>query len=561
MQVKPFFPVVHPTGAQPVRLWVCPGQGSQSVGMGQKLYDSSRTYRETFDRGHAALVSEGVDLRRLAFEGPAGDLTRTLHAQPALLVSNVALAEHLRIEEGIAPSPGDLLAGHSLGEWTAYTISGALTVEQGALAVYWRGRLMEEAFPFDPATRPMTAILGLSDQTVISACAGISREGHIVVAANFNAPGQVVISGHPAAVAEASDLLKSRGAGVSNAFPVAGPFHTPILSEAREKLAAKIAELGIEFSIPEFQIISNFTGREIEPVGDHLGSLLNQLTGSVRWTASMVRAWELGAVEMVSLDVSGNVLQGFAKKIFSRERPVQIVDPTISMHQHALRQAPGSISTTRFAEDPVQKRNNCLEFSYNAGAIVKIVRKLLKEGDVQTALLALKNTYNSAREAAMRELKSHADSLEVIQAMREGGFVDEAGDLIWPDPVVRDLVTHTLPPDSLTALTLGKDSIFSKLEALSLAPIDQEDLIYYVASRWNGDAQRLEKILSALRYLLVKGDPKKHKKSLLPLIQYKDQNGESQKGIDSWEAVILYVDGEKDVQFPHPGAMKQGDIL
>lgn len=555
--ISPLFPVTVAPGMFPVRLWVFPGQGSQAVGMGKALYDSSSAYRDAFDRGHEALFSrEGVDLRRLVFEGPKDELTRTLHAQPALLVSNYAFLEHLRAEEGIEPQPGDLMAGHSLGEWTAYVASGALTIEQGALAVYWRGRLMEGAFPFDPATRPMTAILGLPDDAVIAGCAGVHREGHVVVAANFNAPGQVIISGHPAAVAEASELLKSRGARTNNDFPVAGPFHTPILNDAREQLGAKIEELGITFGVPKFQIISNFTAREIASDGNHLQSLLNQLTGSVRWSASMLRAWELGAVQMVSVDVSGKVLQTFASRIFSHAVPVQTVDPTIPMHRHALKVSAGTIRTTVFAPAPDVATRRLLEFSYNATAVVREIQTLMARGETAAALAILDNRYHIAREAGMRALRKFEDRPEVIAAMREHGFVNTTeGALVWPEPVVRDLPTHPLPEAVVAELTgPGKDPLFAQLAALGLSPIEPEDLAYYVASRWGGEEKRLEEILKRLRRIAGLNALK------LALTKYKDENGEEQKGIGSWEQVVLYVDTDKEIAFKHPGVMTQGDI-
>jgi len=551
--IAPLFSVAAANGLSPARLWVFPGQGSQAVGMGKSLYDSSSAYRDAFNRGHEALMSrEGVDLRRLVFEGPKDELTRTLHAQPALLVSNYAFLEHLRQEEGIEPQPGDLMAGHSLGEWTAYVASGALSIEQGALAVYWRGRLMEGAFPFDPATRPMTAIMGLSDEAVIAGCAEINREGHIVVAANFNAPGQVIISGHPAAVAEASELLKSRGAKTNNDFPVAGPFHTPILNDARDQLGAKIRELDITFGTPRFQILSNFTGREADNGADHLQSLLNQLTGSVRWSASMLRAWELGVVQMVSVDVSGKVLQTFASRIFSHEAPVQTVDPTIPMHRHALRAPAGVIRTTVFAPAPEVATRRLLEFSYNATEVVREIQKLINRGSVREALAVLDNRYNIAREAGLRELRKHEGHPEVIQAMRDHGFVSTTdGNIVWPEPVVRDLPTHPLPQAALDELTGVKNSIFAQLAALNLSPIEPEDLVYYVASRWGGDEKRLEEVLKRLRRIVGLNALK------LALMKYKDENGEEQKGIGSWEQVVFYSD---EGNFKFPGAMTQGDI-
>lgn len=318
--------------------------------MGKDFLDESSpsfssVYRDHFDRAHRALSSEvGLDLRDLVLNGPTDQLTRTHHAQPALLTSNVAFFEHLGEVEEIPPSPGDLMGGHSLGEWSAYVAARALTIEQGALGVYWRGRYMEEAFPFDPsAGAPMAAVLGIENEIVIEACGQVSREGSVVVPANFNAPGQVVISGHPHAVKEASELLKSKG-GRATPIKVAAPFHSPLMEPVKEKLAAKLDELGIKVEKPRNTVIANFTAQPMASEANHLESLLNQITGSVLWSASMIRAWELGAIQMVEVDVSGKVLQGLAKRIFSKEVPVQIVDPKILQHREALHLPPGSVS-------------------------------------------------------------------------------------------------------------------------------------------------------------------------------------------------------------------------
>jgi [acyl-carrier-protein] S-malonyltransferase len=525
--------------------------------------DFSPTFIEVFERGCRYLKErEGVDLKKIILEGPSDLLTTTYHAQPALLISNIAFLEHLRLEEGIEPAPEDLMAGHSLGEWTAYVAAGALTLEEGALAVYWRGRLMREAFSFEEGARPMTAILGLPDDVVIQTCREISREGAIVVAANFNAPGQVVISGHPHAVAEAADLLKSRGGGISNRFDVGGPFHSPLLQQAGEKLEAKLTELGITFKKPSNLIISNFTGKEIAPDGDHLQSLINQLTGSVQWKASMIRAWELGAVQMVSVDVDDvkKTLLGFAEKIFSREVPVQSVDPAIPMQRQALRFPPGVIRTTEFSPSSEIATRRLLLYSNNAPAIAGRVRKLMATGkkeDLQTALLVTRNRYNMAREAGLRQLQPYADLPEVAEAMKYWG-------LEWPPPVVRDLPIRPIPEEILKAvlekLGIGTDprryweEIFETLADRNLSPAEPEDLVYYVESRWGESSEKLEEILRNFRRFSTL------KQGELDLTSYgpkKAAKKDKKKGIEGWNDVVLFNDYA--IEFPHLGALSQGD--
>lgn len=556
-----FFPVRTSGGSLPARIWAFPGQGSQKVGMGRDFYQSSLTYKTVVDQGCDFLLGhEGVDLRKTIFEGPADELTRTLHAQPALLISNFAFFEHIRAEEGIEPAPNDFVAGHSLGEWTAYTAARALTVEQAALAVYWRGRYMEEAFPFDPkAGSPMAAVMGLPEEIIVEVCRQISRLDHVVVAANLNTPVQLVISGHIPAVAEASQILKDKGASKVVPLKVAGPFHSPLMRPVKEKLALKLEELDIRFSPPQYTVLANFTAQPMEKDADHLGSLLNQIDGSVLWRALMMRSYELGVVQMVNVDVSGKVLLGMAEEIFSREVPVQSVDPAIPMHRHALRFPAGTVRTTVFQPAPETATRRLLEFSYNATAIVQEIRRLMGKGDIQTALLVLDNRYNLAREAGLRELRTY-DRPEVAEAMKTKGFVTPEGEILWPDPVVRDLPTHPLPSEVETQL---KNQILPALQQLSLAPIEGEDLLYYVASRWNGEQVRLDEILKGLRDIWKYAEPenKKYKDIKLSLMKYRDENGEEQKGIDGWEKVVLCVDGGEGVAFPYPGAMTQGECM
>ena len=525
--------------------------------MGKELYESSPSYRNAFDRGCAVLQDrEGIDLKKIIFEGPSDLLTETYHAQPALLISNIAFLEHLRVEEGIEPAPEDLMAGHSLGEWTAYVVAGSLTPEEGALAVYWRGRLMKEAFSFEKGSRPMTAILGLPDETVIQACREISRDDSIVVAANFNSPGQVVISGHPDAVKEAAEALRKKGAKISNSFPVGGPFHSPLLASAGGQLSRKLMELGISFREPRNTIISNFTGREIEPTGDHLQSLINQLTGSVLWSASMVRAWELGALEMVSVDVSGNTLLGFAEKIFHRDIPIQPMNPSEPMHRHALRSLAGTLRVKSYPPSPELVRERILKYSPSITAVARIVRELMAQGTpeaIQEALQTLDNDYIVTVQTALRMMQPYENLPEIQQAM-------SARRLAWPPPEVRDLPMLPLPAEAEDRL---RKEFSQALDELQLGPIDEETLLYYVASRWNGDAGKLDAIFKRLRTITRFAGPdyKTQADVRLGMMKYgpEDAEGKQAQGINDWEEVILYVDYDPIVAFPYPGAMAERD--
>ena len=527
------------------RGWGFPGQSSQRVGMGAKLYEASPVYRDHFDRAHQSLLDNaGVDLKTLVFEGPTEDLTRTLHAQPALLVSNVAFLETLKADDGLAPAANDWMAGHSLGEWTAYVAAGALSIEAGALAVYWRGRFMEEAFPFDPDKRPMAAVIGLPSNVIEEVCQDISREGHIVVPANYNCPGQLVISGHPAAVKEASDELLKKGAKGVKPLEVAAPFHSPLMAEVRDKLADKLSELGIAIGTPKQRIISNFTGQAIEPNGDHLDSLLNQITGAVRWHDSMLEAWRLGVRQFVSVDVSGQVLVGFASKIFSRAQPMQIVDLRLPMQRHALRVPIGVVKTTSYPPDAKVATERLLRYSYNAAAVAKTVKALVEAGEVETALIVLRNEYYKARDAGLRQLAAVQDDPRVVQAMADY-------QLEWPAPEVRDLATTPLPAAEEQQLT----TILTALQAYGMAPINPADLAYFVASRWEGEAKKLGDLIKAIERIL---DMAKNSPGRLQLLPYKVA-GERQQGVMTWEELVLY--GDSKVKFSHPGAFNQEDLI
>lgn len=281
-----------------------PGQGSQVVGMGKDLATAFPEARLTFEEADDAL---GLPLSRIAWEGPETDLTATLNAQPALLVHSVAV---LRV---MGDRLGDVgfAAGHSLGEFSAHVAAGTLEFADAVRAVRRRGELMFGSGSERPGT--MAAVLGLDDGDIERVCREVSEAGDgVVVPANFNSPGQVVVSGDVAAVERAMGALKEAGAKRVLPLNVSGAFHSPLMEVARRGLEEHLAQ--VEFRAPRFPVVSNVTA---EPVieGDAARRLLvEQLTSPVRWTASMRTLLEAGVTRFVELG-SGSVLAGLMKRI------------------------------------------------------------------------------------------------------------------------------------------------------------------------------------------------------------------------------------------------------
>lgn len=327
--LEPLFPV-RPDGLEPLRLFAFPGQGTQVVGMGAELYDETRgssTFRRVADEGFDAVWREDkIDLREIVFRGTNEDLTRPSHAQPVIVILSQAYFSYLVDEVGMKVSPRDPFAGHSVGWWTACTAAGGLPLAQAARAVYWRGRFMEEQFTFDPAQgRPMAAVINASQALVEGVCLSISREGHLVVPANYNcnAPSQIVISGHSAAVAEASARLTTEKGVKVIPVPVAGPFHSPLMEPVVEPFRLKLDEIGVRrIDRTTNPIISNVTGIVMPLEAAHRDALLSGITGPVRWSDSMAHACTLGVTEMVSMEVVGNILAGLVRKV-----PFKVLNP------------------------------------------------------------------------------------------------------------------------------------------------------------------------------------------------------------------------------------------
>ena len=280
--------------------FVFPGQGSQYVGMGKDLNEQSSTAQELFREADAIL---NVPLSRLCFEGPEEELRQTKNTQPAIFLHSTALAMSYRGPRGA------MAAGHSLGEYSALVYAGALTWEDGLRLVRLRGELMQQAGVDRPGT--MAAIIGLDPQTVVDACEKASEAG-VVQAANFNSPGQIVISGSVPGVRRAMELAKERGAKLVKELPVSGAFHSPLMESAQEGLKEVLENTPIrDASIP---VYANVTAQPVRDANGIRRLLLQQLTRPVRWEESVVAMAADGASTFVEIG-PGKVLQGLVKRI------------------------------------------------------------------------------------------------------------------------------------------------------------------------------------------------------------------------------------------------------
>ena len=284
-----------------MKAYIFPGQGAQFVGMGQDLYDTYSEAKELFESANDVL---GFSITDIMFSGTADDLKQTKVTQPAIFLHSVILARMLK--ESFQP---DMVAGHSLGEFSALVAAGALNFEDGLRLVSRRAMAMQKACEIKPST--MAAVLGLDDAVVEQVCE--QTEG-VVVPANYNCPGQLVISGEIDAINLACESLKDAGARRALVLPVGGAFHSPVMEPAREELAAAIDST--EFKVPVCPVYQNVsTVAETEP--DLIKkNLIAQLTAPVKWTQSVQQMVADGATEFIEVG-PGKVLQGLVRKIAS----------------------------------------------------------------------------------------------------------------------------------------------------------------------------------------------------------------------------------------------------
>jgi [acyl-carrier-protein] S-malonyltransferase len=288
-----------------VLAFVFPGQGSQAVGMGKAMSEAFDVARQTFEEADEAL---DTPLSRMCFEGPEEVLKRTEITQPALLTASIACArafEHCRPD--LVPK---LRAGHSLGEWTALVDAGSISLADGVRSVRVRGRFMQQAVP--EGIGSMAAVLGLSKEQVLEVLARIDQADAMVRAANYNAPEQIVISGHAAAVADASKALLEAGARKVMPLHVSAPFHSPLMEPAGAALSAVLAQITI--APPSSPIVSNVTAEPNADPGSVRALLVSQVSSPVRWVECVEKMAELGVTEAIEFG-PGKVLTGLGRRI------------------------------------------------------------------------------------------------------------------------------------------------------------------------------------------------------------------------------------------------------
>jgi len=289
--------------------FVFPGQGSQSVGMGKALSEAFAPARQVLEEVDDALSSK---LSRLMFEGPEADLVLTQNAQPALMAVSLAVLRVLEAEGGWQlPARVSLVAGHSLGEYSALAAAGSLKLSDAARLLRLRGQAMQQAVPVGEGA--MAALLGLELEDAAWVAAEAAKEtGLVCAAANDNAPGQVVVSGAKAAVERAMELASTRGAKRSVLLPVSAPFHCPLMQPAADRMAEALAEA--ELAAPNVPLVANVTAAPIREPEAIRELLVRQVTATVRWRESVLTMKKLGIDRMVELG-SGKVLAGLVKRI------------------------------------------------------------------------------------------------------------------------------------------------------------------------------------------------------------------------------------------------------
>lgn len=285
-----------------MKAFVFPGQGAQFSGMGKDLYETSPLAKELFEKANDIL---GFRITDIMFAGTDEELRQTKVTQPAVFLHSVITA--LCMGEEFRP---DMVAGHSLGEFSAMVASGALSFEDGLKLVYARALAMQKACEMQPST--MAAVIALPDETIENICQEITAEGHTVVAANYNCPGQVVISGSIEGVNLACEKLKESGAKRALPLSVGGAFHSPLMAPAKVELEEAIR--ATEFHTPQCPVYQNVDAQPHTDPEEIKANLIAQLTSPVRWTQSVLNMINDGAEEFTECG-PGNVLQGLIRKI------------------------------------------------------------------------------------------------------------------------------------------------------------------------------------------------------------------------------------------------------
>lgn len=285
-----------------MKAFVFPGQGAQFSGMGKDLYDTYSVAKELFDKSNEIL---GFDITKIMFEGTAEELKQTKVTQPAVFLHSVISA----ICAG-DKAQFDMVGGHSLGEFSALVAAKVLSFEDGLKLVSKRAMAMQKACEAAPST--MAAIIGLPDEKIEEICASISKPGNIVVPANYNNPGQLVISGNNDAVAQACEALKAAGAKRALPLPVGGAFHSPLMQPAKDELQAAIE--ATEFSVPAVKVYQNVDAKAHTCPEEIKKNLIAQLTAPVRWTYEVQAMVADGATDFTECG-PGKALQGMIAKI------------------------------------------------------------------------------------------------------------------------------------------------------------------------------------------------------------------------------------------------------
>lgn len=285
-----------------MKAFVFPGQGAQFVGMGKDLYDNNPLAKELFEKANDIL---GYNITDIMFNGTDEELKQTKVTQPAVFLHSVISA--LCMGDAFDPS---MVAGHSLGEFSALVAAGALSFEDGLKLVYARAMAMQKACEAAPST--MAAIIGLSDEKVEEICAEVDKEGYVCVPANFNCPGQLVISGNIDAINEACDKLKAAGAKRALPLKVGGAFHSPLMQPAKDELQAAIEKT--DFHTPKCPVYQNVDGMPHTDPAEIKTNLIAQLTSSVKWTKCVQSMIADGADDFTECG-PGKALQGMIGRI------------------------------------------------------------------------------------------------------------------------------------------------------------------------------------------------------------------------------------------------------